>query len=646
MRKVCLRIHSLALILLALLGLADESIGQNVQTLIQFTNTWQYDQSGRNLSTTKWYTNDYVLDGQWQPASRGLLGFDTTPDIWTVHAPITTPLTISTTVTTYYFRTTFQFSGSTAGMSLLASNLVDDGCVIYLNGREAGRVRVPANQTAATLATGGTEGAIELVNINPTFLRQGANLMAVEVHQSAADSSDVMFGMKLLAITPTALVITNQPDSVTAPVGSTVSFSVGVQGGPAFYQWQRNGANIIGQNGPTYTINNVQLSQAGTYRVIVTNAVSSLISSNAVLTVDQDTTGPTLVSAVVQDRRQTNEIIIQFNEVVLSGTNVTDVSKYRINVCGSPNTVIISNAAWGGSQVQLRVGGPNWTIGGCYYLTVNNVTDTRTNSILPNSQIGISFPVRTNAVVTENFWYYHAAWFFELEFDKNDIYTNNWMAPNYQMSSRWGSAIGPCWKDPNLGGACLGTFDASGTIGYQTTPTLFRTYFVLPPDASSNATVKLNYQFDDGLVLYLNGTELFRQNMPANTNRVDRNTLATSTVGSAECFERTITTNLFVPGTNWLAAAVCQSTSNEGDTIFGLEMELTTLKTGTVPVKPYLFHARVNNPNRLGLWWTNAGAILETSTTLGTGATWSTAPSQTNPQTNPVTGNRFYRLRQ
>ena len=121
MRNVCLRIHGLALILVALIGIASEASGQTTQVLMQFTNTWQYDLSGRNLAGTKWNTNDYVVDAPWQPASRGLLGGEDAPLPYAIHAPFITPfpLPLSITVTTYYFRTTFQFTGSTNGINTL-----------------------------------------------------------------------------------------------------------------------------------------------------------------------------------------------------------------------------------------------------------------------------------------------------------------------------------------------------------------------------------------------------------------------------------------------------------------------------------------------------------------------------------------------
>src|SRR5208283_3804807 len=68
-------------------------------------------------------------------------------------------------------------------------------------------------------------------------------------------------------------------------IGATASFSVVAAGSHPFsYQWSFNGTNLMGANNSTLTLTNVQLSSAGSYAVVVTNAYGSVISSNAVLT--------------------------------------------------------------------------------------------------------------------------------------------------------------------------------------------------------------------------------------------------------------------------------------------------------------------------------------------------------------------------
>jgi hypothetical protein len=76
------------------------------------------------------------------------------------------------------------------------------------------------------------------------------------------------------------------PANTSALIGATAMFSVAVSGTPPFaYQWQFNSNNIQGANSATYTKFNVQLSDAGAYRVVVLGAGGSVESQNAQLTV-------------------------------------------------------------------------------------------------------------------------------------------------------------------------------------------------------------------------------------------------------------------------------------------------------------------------------------------------------------------------
>jgi pectate lyase/pectin methylesterase-like acyl-CoA thioesterase len=86
------------------------------------------------------------------------------------------------------------------------------------------------------------------------------------------------------ALTPP--IITNQPASQTAQVGSNVTFSVVATGAePLSYQWERDGAGIPGATGAALTLNNVQASDAGDYSVVVSNSLGVATSDPATLTV-------------------------------------------------------------------------------------------------------------------------------------------------------------------------------------------------------------------------------------------------------------------------------------------------------------------------------------------------------------------------
>ena len=86
--------------------------------------------------------------------------------------------------------------------------------------------------------------------------------------------------------------ITVQPQSQTASLGSTASFSVEAKGSaPLSYCWYKNGlyltddTRITGSRASTLSIAHVQTSDAGTYMVRVSNQAGSTNSTNAVLVV-------------------------------------------------------------------------------------------------------------------------------------------------------------------------------------------------------------------------------------------------------------------------------------------------------------------------------------------------------------------------
>ncbi len=84
----------------------------------------------------------------------------------------------------------------------------------------------------------------------------------------------------------TAPVIIAQPLSQSADTGGAATFTASAAGtAPLGYQWRLNGTPIGGATDSAYTRSNLQPGDAGTYSLVVTNAVGSVASSNAVLTV-------------------------------------------------------------------------------------------------------------------------------------------------------------------------------------------------------------------------------------------------------------------------------------------------------------------------------------------------------------------------
>jgi hypothetical protein len=89
----------------------------------------------------------------------------------------------------------------------------------------------------------------------------------------------------LTVLAPPAIIV--QPTNQTVVVSNSATFTVVAVGTPTLlYQWSFNGTNIVGATNTSLLLTNVQFSQSGAYAVAVTNTYGSILSSNAVLTVN------------------------------------------------------------------------------------------------------------------------------------------------------------------------------------------------------------------------------------------------------------------------------------------------------------------------------------------------------------------------
>ena len=79
----------------------------------------------------------------------------------------------------------------------------DDGAVVYINGHEVLRFNLPEGEITPETTTlrSGDPGFLPY-DLNPDELEEGENLIAVEVHQSRPNSSDVSFDLELIGIEP------------------------------------------------------------------------------------------------------------------------------------------------------------------------------------------------------------------------------------------------------------------------------------------------------------------------------------------------------------------------------------------------------------------------------------------------------------
>jgi hypothetical protein len=158
---------------------------------------WKYNDSGANLGTA-WKATGYS-DASWS-SGNALLGYGGINAEATVTTISYGPSSTSKYIT-YYFRKTFTCTKSGNETYYEINALIDDGAVFYINGIEIKRLNMPTGTiTYTTLASAaGNEDSYQQFIIPTSFIQSGSNLIAVEVHQNVATSSDIGFNIDIIA---------------------------------------------------------------------------------------------------------------------------------------------------------------------------------------------------------------------------------------------------------------------------------------------------------------------------------------------------------------------------------------------------------------------------------------------------------------
>jgi hypothetical protein len=155
--------------------------------------------------------------------------------------------------------------------------------------------------------------------------------------------------LSALALPLGTVSINQQPTaspSSTAKVNSKVTLNIGVTAvtnsgsGPSVIQWRKNGTNIPGATGATYTTPYLKaLDNGASYSAVVSIPGNSTTSSPVVLTVTADNVAPTVVSATPDDSMKT--VIVKFSEPVSAATALNPI-RYQIN----GGALTVTSVAW------------------------------------------------------------------------------------------------------------------------------------------------------------------------------------------------------------------------------------------------------------------------------------------------------------
>ncbi len=217
--------------------------------------------------------------------------------------------------------------GNVVGMITSAGATLSVNSPVAITQQPVSQLVNPGASVTFTVAAAGTPPLAYQWKFNgsPIFGATAASLMLNNVASAAAgiytvDVSDIIgtttsLGAALILIAPIA--ITQQPASQVVNPGASVTFTVAATGTPPLaYQWKFNGSAIAGANSASLTLNNVSSASAGTYTVEVSNAVGTVASAAAILS---------MVTPVAITRQPTSQ-------VVNPGTNVT----FTVVATGTP----------------------------------------------------------------------------------------------------------------------------------------------------------------------------------------------------------------------------------------------------------------------------------------------------------------------
>jgi mannosyl-glycoprotein endo-beta-N-acetylglucosaminidase len=427
---------------------------------------WKFLDTGANLGTL-WRTLNYN-DNSW-PSGAGQLGFGDGDE---------TTLVASNQQMTTYFRQRFVAAAGTC-TNLVLRLLRDDGAAVYLNGVEVFRSNLPADPltytTAATNALAADESTtFYSVTLPGSHLLTGTNILAVELHQNTATSSDLSFNLELAGQhapgTP-LLSVANEPPGSLSKTGAVLRGAITVLNAPA--------ADAVLFLGP---------ADGGT---------------DPAAWAMQIPLGPR-----------------GYGSFASTVTNLLPGTTYYVR-CRASNALA---AAWASSSLTFTTA-----------------------------------PATLVTLVTAG-----SVWRFE---DSGRDLGAAWRTSGF-VDAGWRS-----------GAAMLGFGDANGLLpvttvsnNHQVTTYFRRAFYV--PDATRVLGLTARLVRDDGAAVYLNGTAIWRDNLPTNTT-ILFDTVSSTLVSAADeatFFTRSLAPTALVSGTNILAVEIHQNTNTSSDVSFDFEL--------------------------------------------------------------------------
>ena len=535
-------------------NLWDNTLSEDL--LVPFGDTWNYLDTGVDPGAT-WIELGFD-DGAWLsgPAE---LGYGDSQATVVAYGPDPNDKHITT-----WFRRSFMANG-VAGISRLKLSVKrDDGIRVFLNGTEIARDNlttgtVSASTTASNEVSSSNEGPLLHYKVDPALLVDGLNIIAAEVHLEDDNSNDLSFDLELSAA---------RNLSEVAPAWSVSPAGANVSAGGLF--------TATAPGSYTVTATSGGLSDSATISVATDNVVSiealdrflwenGGIASTIRVTRSGSTAGELAVplSFGGEATAGVDYPIPPGSVTILAGE---ESAEFSLAVSDDPETE-------GREAIHVTpVPGGVFSLGSSAVASVSIIDDEIVRLPRPDAgsdanvfvgdQLVLSGSLRGADLLVGGgaYWKYD---------DSGTDLGIAWSSPSFSDTS---------WKE-GLAKFGYGDNDETTSVSYGSSSsskhitTYFRRRFHLA-DPSGIEALEAELLVDDGAVVYINGTEALRDNLPGGT--ISFSTRASGSVGGDDeetFFPWALDRSLLVAGENVIAVEVHQSSPSSSD--LGFDLRLT-----------------------------------------------------------------------
>jgi methionine-rich copper-binding protein CopC len=581
-------------------------------TLVNYNSSWKYLDNGSNQGSA--WRGISFNDASW-PTGTGAFGYGT--------SGITTTVSFGNNNKKKHITTYFRKSISVANASLYSSftlNLKrDDGAVVYINGAEVHRSNMPTgtisfNTKASAEATdNGT--AIQTITLGAGSLITGTNVIAVEIHQVANNGPDLFFDLQLNAaadVTPPTVTNYSPADNainIASAANLVLTFNENIQKGVGNILIKEGGVTTqtidalsaaVTITGNTVTINpsdftlganvNIEIA-AGAFKDFFNNnyaGISDAATWNFSI-IAPDLTPPAVTSYSPLDNA-TNiannaNLVLTFSENVQKGAGhiiikeggvtiqTIDVNSIPVSVSGATVTINPADFSYNAAvNVEIEAGAFT-DLADNNYAGINDATTW-------NFIVQASPPTGPQTLVA-----FGASWKY---LDNGTNQGTAWRGTSFNDAG-WASG------NAQLG---YGDGDEATVVSYgpDANNKYITTYFrktISIPDAGILTSIAGSVRRDDGIAIYVNGIEVYRNNLAAGAAYNTLASLASDDGATPVTFN--FSPASFVTGSNVIAVEIHQNSVTSSDISFDLQLIGNTGNDATLTRGPYMNSALQNS---------------------------------------------------